>query len=400
LLIIWQVLRHPDKNADFMKEILDIIKAYTIAAQEGKRMALATVVHVEGSSYRRPGARMLVTDDGILTGAISGGCLEGDALRKALLVINQQQNKLVTYDTTDEDDAKFGVQLGCNGIVHILFEPIDPYKPIHPVSLLQELSAKRQEGVLVTLFSLLRPQDPVPGTCLLVLPDTVVSERNTEHYNSELLPDANHALLTKRSFIRDYLAGEHLLTAFVEFVQPPVSLIIAGAGNDVFPLAAIAWILGWQTTIVDGRASHANLQRFPNVSKIVVAKSDEVLSQVQIDGQTVFVLMTHNYNYDLVVLKHLLQQNKCRYIGSLGPKKKLERMISDLSGEGITLDQGQLDKIFGPVGLDLGAETAEEIALSIAAEIKKVLSDQSGLSLRDKQDPIHRYPMENSIIDL
>ena len=107
-----------------MKEIRDVIKAYAEAEQQGKQTALATVVHVDGSSFRRPGARMLVTDDGQLTGAISGGCLEGDALRKALLAISQGQNKLVTYDTTNEDDLKFGVQLGCNGVVHILFEPI------------------------------------------------------------------------------------------------------------------------------------------------------------------------------------------------------------------------------------------------------------------------------------
>jgi xanthine dehydrogenase accessory factor len=384
-----------------MKEILDIIAAYTIAAKEGKRMALATVVHVEGSSYRRPGARMLVTDDGMLTGAISGGCLEGDALRKALLVINQQQNKLVTYDTSDEDDAKFGIQLGCNGIVHILFEPIDNGQAIHVISLLQELSAKRQEGVLVTLFSLSHPHNPVPGTCLLVLPDTVVSEQgNAEKYDTELLSDASHAMVTKKSFIKDYLSGEHLLSAFVEFVRPPVSLIIAGAGNDVFPLAGIAGIMGWQTTIVDGRATHASLQRFPHAGRILVAKPQDILSQIQIDDQTVVVLMTHNYNYDLDLLEQLIRDGRCRYIGSLGPKKKLERMITELRDNGLNISKAQLDKIFGPVGLDIGAETAEEIALSIAAEIKKVLAKQSGLSLRDKQQPIHQHVMENSIIDL
>src|ERR1700712_133184 len=107
-----------------MKELKEIIGAYDQAAGEGKQTALATVVHIEGSSYRRPGARMLVTEDGELTGAISGGCLEGDALRKAMLAISEQKNKLVTYDTTDEEDAKLGIQLGCNGIVYILFEPI------------------------------------------------------------------------------------------------------------------------------------------------------------------------------------------------------------------------------------------------------------------------------------
>src|SRR5690349_8381191 len=107
-----------------MKEIDDIIKAYERASERKTKTALATVVHVEGSSYRRPGARMLVTETGELTGAISGGCLEGDALRKALLAIAEDRNKLVIYDTTEDDDAKIGIQLGCNGIVHILFEPV------------------------------------------------------------------------------------------------------------------------------------------------------------------------------------------------------------------------------------------------------------------------------------
>src|ERR1700742_3583216 len=137
-----------------MKEIGDIIRAFDIAQSEGKRSALATVVQVEGSSYRRPGARMLVTEDGQLTGAISGGCLEGDALRKAMFAINQQQNKLVTYDTTDEDDVQFGLQLGCNGIVHILFEPIDDAKEYHAIRLLRELIRDRRDAVLLTLFSL------------------------------------------------------------------------------------------------------------------------------------------------------------------------------------------------------------------------------------------------------
>ena len=111
------------------KEIKDILQAFKAANAAGRQTALATVVQVEGSSYRRPGARMLVEDNGRMTGAISGGCLEGDALRKALLAIHQGQNKLVTYDTLHEDDIEFGVQLGCNGIVHILFEPIDPSQP-------------------------------------------------------------------------------------------------------------------------------------------------------------------------------------------------------------------------------------------------------------------------------
>src|ERR1700739_2572556 len=155
-----------------MKEIIDIVAAYEVAVKAGKKTALATVVLVEGSAYRRAGARMLINEDGQLTGAISGGCLEGDALRKSLHAINQQQNKLVTYDTTDEDDLQFGVQLGCNGIVHILFEPIPDGAGDNPLQLLRQLAGERKDAVLVTLFS---PDhaEMQPGTCLLYREDGV-----------------------------------------------------------------------------------------------------------------------------------------------------------------------------------------------------------------------------------
>lgn len=390
-----------------MKEILDIIAAYTIAKSEGKRMALATVVHVDGSSYRRAGARMLVTDDGKLTGAISGGCLEGDALRKALLAINQQQNKLVTYDTTDDDDAKFGVQLGCNGILHILFEPIDPDHTLNPVHLLQQLTAKRQEGVLVTLFTL-NSADAVPGTCLLKTSAALwtaidhrvqqCSDKTTPHESldqqeSILDPDLSaaveRALSEKRSSTGDYLFNGQPLKAFLAFISPPLALVIVGAGNDAIPLASIATILGWHITVIDGRATHVTAARFPMAHQLYVAKAAEILSHLQPDEHMVFVLMTHNYTYDLAVLEQLLMNGLSPYIGSLGPKKKLNKMLTDLGEKGLIPTAAQLLKVFGPVGLDLGAETAEEIALSIAAEIKKALCDASGHSLRTKQEPIH-----------
>src|ERR1041385_5847531 len=132
-----------------MKELNDIILAYDKAVAQKKKAALATVVRVDGSSYRRAGARMLVTEDGELTGAISGGCLEGDALRKARLVMAQQKSMLVTYDTTDDDDAKFGVGLGCNGIIHILIEPLFADKQNNPIDLFKLFLSKRQSVVLI-----------------------------------------------------------------------------------------------------------------------------------------------------------------------------------------------------------------------------------------------------------
>jgi len=148
-----------------MKEIIDIVTAYERALRAQKKTALATVVLVEGSAYRRAGARMLITEDGQLTGAISGGCLEGDALRKARMVILQQEPLLVTYDTMDDDDAKLGVGLGCNGVIHILIEPINDGN-INPIMLLKAVISSCGYSVLVTMFNIEDRKAPQPGSCL------------------------------------------------------------------------------------------------------------------------------------------------------------------------------------------------------------------------------------------
>ena len=376
-----------------MKEIRDILDAFVIAEKEGKKAALATVVHVEGSSYRRPGARMLVTDDGQLTGAISGGCLEGDALRKALLAIHQQQNKLVTYDTTNEDDLLFGVQLGCNGIVHILFEPIDSNAPANPLTLLGHLIRERNDAVLVTLFSADRQQRQ-PGTCLLYR-DHMTRTALSEDMQLLLGDDVKNAFRDKRSAFRQYGAELSRLNGFIEFIPPPPALVIAGAGNDVLPLVEITALLGWHTTIVDGRPQYATQERFGKATRLLVAKPCDVLRQLETDSRTIFVLMTHNYNYDLGLLKELMSYDY-PYIGVLGPRKKLDRMLSELKEQGIVPDPQQLAALHGPVGLDLGAETAHEIAVSIVAEIKAMLAGRSGQSLKDKPDSIHNRPTLSS----
>src|SRR4030095_8940903 len=308
------------------KEINDILASFKEAQLKGRQTALATVVHVEGSSYRRPGARMLVEDNGKITGAISGGCLEGDALRKALLAINQRQNKLVTYNTLNEEDTEFGVQLGCNGIVHILFEPITPDQANNPVVLLEKFHLQRKDAVLVTLFSLKNSHGPQPGTSFFFDGEHMYGNIENKSLEKEIKVDASAVLAGRSSLLKQY--SDYELTALVEFLQPPVSLIIAGAGNDALPLVEMATILGWQITVIDGRATHANPQRFSKVHKIIVGKPAEAIKQVAMDERTAFVLMTHNYNYDLAMMRLLLQE-KCKYIGTLGPKKQLKRILAE-----------------------------------------------------------------------
>jgi len=369
-----------------MKEIKDIIRSFDEAQKQGRQTALATVVHLDGSSYRRPGARMLITDEGQLTGAISGGCLEGDALRKALLVMSQQRSMLVTYDTMDEDDAKFGIGLGCNGIIQVLIEPINPAEPNNPIQLLKIVAEKREKAVLVTLFSLENKKDTQPGTCLL-LKENGQTDRNTP-LKDILVKDGMQVLQNGQSVFRTYQSESKSLTAFIELVAPAVALIAIGAGNDVIPLIAMAEILGWETMVIDGRPAYAKKERFVSSCKVLVSKPENVISQIAIDERTVFVLMTHNYNYDMAMLHQLLLKNVV-YVGMLGPKKKLDRILVELHEQGANFTQDQLASVHSPVGLDIGAETSEEIALSILSEIKAVLSGKQGLSLHSNTGSIH-----------
>ncbi|HLG39704.1 MAG TPA: XdhC/CoxI family protein [Chitinophagaceae bacterium] len=378
-----------------MKEIRDIIKAYDEAKKSGKQTALATVVHVEGSSYRRPGARMLIEDDGQLTGAISGGCLEGDALRKALQVMREKKSRLVTYDTMDDDDAKFGVGLGCNGIIQVLIEPIDDTVSNNAIQFLKAVNEKRQKAVLATLFSLQDKKNPQHGTCLLLKEDKTFID-SAAVPNDILMVDAKEALISQNSSFKNYISEDHNFTAFIEVIKPPISLIIIGAGNDVMPLTDMAAILGWETTVIDGRANYAKQERFESACQVLVSKPENVLEQITNDEHTVFVLMTHNYNYDMAMLRQLVQKN-LSYVGMLGPKKKLERMLAELKEEGMNFTEQQLSVIHSPVGLDIGAETSEEIALSILAEIKALFAGRKAQFLRTSKEVMH--PRSAAIIE-
>lgn len=372
-----------------MKELKAIIQAYDAGVAAGRKMVLGAVVHLDGSSYRRPGARMLVDDLGRMTGAISGGCLEGDALRKALSAISEQKSRLVTYDTSDEEDAEIGAQLGCAGIIQVLFEPIDPSDAHNPIHLLKKALAKRQACVLMTIFNLNERNNIQFGTCALLEADgTITGEIPVEYIKNQVIAVARKALEDKTSGFVYYTFELSACTVFLEYIAPPVAMIVFGAGNDVIPLVNIADELGWETTVIDGRSQLAKPERFIPACQVMVSKPERALDRISIDERTVFLLMTHNYQYDLAMLKSLINK-EITYIGLLGPKKKLHKMLEELKSEGIELEQTQLDRIYAPVGLEIGAETAEEIAVSIIAEIKAVLTGNPGGMLKNKTEAIH-----------
>lgn len=372
-----------------MHEIVAIIEAYHQSFAAGKKSALATVVHVEGSSYRRPGARMLITEDAALTGSISGGCLEGDAFRKALHVILSDKSMLVTYDTADEDDAKFGMGLGCQGVIQVLIEPLQGDRGEEIIRLLKMATATRKKSALLTLFSINDKRSQQYGSCFLVA-ENGQQAGTLPVSDKEILIEAATVVIEKeQSVFFTHQFQQQELIVFAELIQPPVSLVIIGAGNDVIPLANFASILGWQSTIIDGRPMYATKERFPMPScQVFHAKPDQLLEHIIIDHRTMFVLMSHNYNYDLAILKTLLKK-EVTYIGVLGPYKKMQMMMDELNSQGINLTEKQLAAIHGPVGLNIGAETAEEIAVSVIAEIQSKLTGTNAQPLREKRDAIH-----------
>ncbi len=372
-----------------MREITAIISAWDEACKQGLRCVLATVVHVSGSAYRGAGARMLVDAHGRMTGAISGGCLEGDALRKALHALDQGRNKLVTYDTTDEEDAVIGAQLGCNGVIQVLFEPLDTSDADNPIELLRRANEGGSPQALICLFDLQKSPSQ-PGTRRLIDGQGLLSGKIEDaDLTAQIQSESAQAIQNRQSQFVVFQAAGKEIHAFIEVMLPPPALVLVGAGNDAQVLAQMAEVLGWDITIVDGRPTHAKAERFGSACQVIVSKPEHVLEALPEARETAFVLMTHNYNYDLAVLKLLLTRPHTYYIGILGPKKKYQRMIDDLAEEGIVLSANQIEKIYAPVGLELGADTPAEIGLSILAEIQAVLTRSSATHLRDRHAPIH-----------
>jgi len=295
----------------------------------------------------------------------------------------------VTYDTSDEDDMTIGIQLGCAGVIQVLFEPIDPQKQDNPIQLIRKALAIRQEAVMVTLFNLSNKNSDQPGTCLLMESNGNISGIiPIQGMEKVVMDDVQHVMNNKKSVFREYQADGISMTAFIEFLQPAISLVVVGAGNDAVPMMQIADTMGWDVRVVDGRNTHARPERFVAACQVLVSKPESVLDQLPMDARTVFVMMTHNYNYDLSMLRALLP-TRSPYIGMLGPKKKLDRMLDELSKEGMHLDDAMLSNVFGPTGLEIGAETPEEIALSIIAEIQAVMEGKNGGMLKSKSDVIH-----------
>ena len=365
-----------------MKELLDIVAAFEMLCAAGKPAALATVIGVEGSSYRRPGARMLVTEDGRTWGGVSGGCLERDVAARARGVIATGRAIICRYDTGDDEVPSIGASTGCGGAVELLIQPISADRP-GPLPMLTRVIKTRQPISIATVIRAARDLSGSDGTCLAVDEDHTTSSTGS---TSKLIREAargacgaepdNHRPQTVKL---ETATGSAEL--FVEHLYPPQALVIFGAGPDAAPLVSIAKTLGWHVTVVGTRPATGIGERFPKADALRITASDDPAAGVEIPSDCAVVVMTHNIDRDQAVLERLPQS--LRYLGILGPRHRTEKMLADLP------DSTVFAGAFYPMGLDLGAQSPEEIALSVVAEIQAVVNNAPGRSLRERSGPIH-----------
>ncbi|ALW85831.1 hypothetical protein AUC43_12450 [Hymenobacter sedentarius] len=368
-----------------MTELQRLLLAYDQHRADGRPCALATVVEVLGSAYRRPGARMLVTDDGQLTGAISGGCLEGDARQRARQAIFRGQPALVTYDTRDEDDPRHGLGPGCQGVVRILLEPLDFADAENAMELLRNFASYPEPAVLATVFAT-EAADLRAGVGQRLLLTAAGTVRGTADLAAPLAEAARATLAQGTSQVLDIDTEAGPVRALVELLTPPLRLRIYGAGNDAQPLVRLAASLGWHITVLDGRPHLTTAARFPEAAEVRVLP---VAAMAQEEPGTAYaVLLSHNYAYDLAALQlHLPAPTP--YIGLLGPRAKAARLLDELDLAAAEQQELLATRLHSPIGLDLGSETPEEIALAIVAEIQASRSNRNGRPLRERAGTVH-----------
>jgi xanthine dehydrogenase accessory factor len=352
-----------------MSELLDILTALERLPTQGGQAVLATLVKVAGSAYAGPGSRLLVLPDANVAGALGAGCFERDLAGHAERIRSAGAPDLVSYDLTTDDDKPWGLGLGCHGKLDLLLEPVDPGRPPEHLAFLAEAAAQRQAAVAAILFRTGGgPALPLGARLLLRADGRAAGRLLHGRLGAAVLEEARAALAERRSRLSTHQVGAGEAEVLVEFVPPPIALVLCGDGRDTAPLARLGAGLGWQVTLV---------------AKDGVPPA--------LDERTAAIVMSHAYERDLALLAALLP-SPARYVGILGARVRTKHLLADLAKRGPAPTRAQLARLHAPVGLDVGAETPAEVALSIAAEVQAVMSGRRGGALSTRKGPIHDRP--------
>lgn len=335
-------------------EFKNMVTAYVTARAKGQKTVLATVVALDGSSYRKPGVQMLLVEDGQMVGAVSGGCVEKDIARQAEAVFKDGNSIMMTYDGR--------YRLGCEGILYILLELFQPKEDF--IKAFNQCLLNREDFLIKSFYKKDIGVFSGIGTEVELQQQTfLLSERSVQHKN------------------------ENSLSIFTQKMPPCFKLMIFGAEHDAVQLCKFASLNGWEVTIISGPLESKTIANFPGASSFYAGAPD-AKALAQIDTQTAVVLMTHNFANDLKFLIELKQTHPA-YIGLLGPTHRREKLFAQLMEYCPEIEGDFMDRIHGPAGLNIGAETPQEIAISILSEILSVVRNKQPILLKEKNGGIH-----------
>ena len=335
-------------------ELKEIINQAFINQQKGLKNVLATVVHLEGSSYRKPGVRMLISEDLSFVGAVSGGCVEKEIIHRAKSVLTDNKPKVITYDGR--------YKLGCEGILYVLIEPF--FISNNFTTHFFNSTSKRETIKIDSHFT---KEDEAFGNFGSVV--TFENKKQIEFSKIFKTQDKND------------------LQVFSQIIQPNFKLIIIGGEHDAVKLCKVASNLGWEIDVITCVKDSKTIKDFPGANS-VISNSPETIQFTNIEENTAIVIMNHSYVQDLkYVVK--LSEYKPKYVGILGAPNRRERLFNELFEFVPDISEDFLDNIYTPAGLHIGAKTAEEIAISIIAEILSIIRKKEPFSLRNLTGKIH-----------
>lgn len=374
-----------------MNDLSRLLEALALAHSDGQDAVVATVVRVEGSAYRRPGARMVIPQLGNATGTVSGGCLESDVSKKAWWLTAAGKPVIRTYSTGEDDDeledAELSFGLGCNGTVHILFERVSSLNPSLVIEVLKQVQATSQPAALATVIDAGNEhQTGVGERVALTARDQLEVQMRDPGLSQRIAVDLQTVLAAEKSAIRQYESLSGSVQVLLEYIPAPRRLVIFGAGHDAVPLVSMARLQGWHTTVVDSRTHFARPERFPDADQVSALPLQPFAGMQALVDDAAVVVMTHSYSQDRHWLSQVLNLNP-RYIGQLGPRSRTDRLLDELSPE--VRHKPAFATLHYPVGLDLGGDTPASVALSILAEINAVLNQRNGAMLKHREASIH-----------
>lgn len=351
------------------------------AERPGVSLALATLHAVEGSSYRQPGARLLVDADGrVLAGAVSGGCLEGDIATHAATVCAAGVPKLLTYDLRDDLQSIWGFGAMCDGVAHLLLEPLTDTQWLDHAATMR---ASRQHGTLVTVL-----EESADGGTRLV-------DQFPLSWRDAMTRLVDAARLTEQPVSGALSVEGKTADVFVDPLVPPVALVLIGAGRGAEAFASIARTLGWTVTLIDHRPFVLGAVLLPDDVTRIAARAEDGVAHITRDARTAVALLTHQFAIDGEWLRQLLPL-PIGYIGVLGSRLRAAQLLDSLRENGLEITPRLQHVLHAPIGLDLGGESPESIALAAIAEIEAVIHGRPGGALRERQSPIHtRSPTPN-----